>query len=123
MWIARPGYQPGKQVSKSTRPFASVTCVPRKQLWFGASASPPLQNPGDGVTPEYTPFAIVCQISTVAPTTGVHVVWLMILRARRIGSPGNPSLTSLRAGAVAVHGPPVVAHTTSGHVVTPLANG
>ena len=43
MWIARPPYQPGKQVSKSTRPLASLVCTPRNQRAARAVASPLVQ--------------------------------------------------------------------------------
>ncbi len=87
--MVRPGYQPGKQLSKNTTPSVSVTCLPRKYRCDTKSASLPVQKATFSLTlslPEYLPTAAVCQTSTTAPATG----WQASSRTRRAIRMGNP---------------------------------
>lgn len=69
MCTARPGYQPGMIVVIVHRPAWSVSWMPRRNVLEFVASSPSAR----WATPEYSPKALQCQMSTAARLTGLQV--------------------------------------------------
>jgi hypothetical protein len=73
-------------VSKRATPSASAFWTPRMNV------------PLLPFTPEYSPSASVCQMSTDAPGIGLQLDAFTTSSARASAVPGRPSVTSRRTG-------------------------
>jgi hypothetical protein len=73
-------------VSKCATPSPPVFCTPRMKVPLSPS------------TPEYSPSASVCQMSTDAPRIGSQLDALTTSSASASAVPGRPSVTSRRSG-------------------------